>query len=475
MQLILICLLVYVDGNVCISILHSPQPDEMSGELVEERWLPTRSISSIMMSIMSMLNEPNINSPANLTASVQYRDEKVEYLLKCQQISKESLNHVPEHVVIAHPETNPEERKAIIEKNRILSEEDIIEDSEHYQEESPKKVKSKTKKSKKTREEVDEQLDEVEIRNLQTSVSPDTIVPWEGCVLVAEGGKVKKASRSTKSVSMDYLTMLLYNVLRYPTVKGEIRLNYIMDVILEAQADIIVLTNVSDGFFKELIKSNWVEEYFIMCEPEFEKGVPLHVGNVVLSRVIPISFTYYELPSRTTCKLLHMLFNINKKTYCIGATCFEDAPMETKLRFEQWSKVQTIFRNSFLPSTKETFILLGDFGRGAKSKEAKFIKREWTDMWEQKRPMDPGYTLDPNNNSLARQLYKEPMALRRDRIIYSHCDPLDIRNITLVGQKKIPDEKYKGDDLYPSDRFGVAVTIATPRPVVEEGKSCSTM
>jgi hypothetical protein len=33
---------VYPDGKVCISILHPPGVDEMSGELPEERWLPTQ-------------------------------------------------------------------------------------------------------------------------------------------------------------------------------------------------------------------------------------------------------------------------------------------------------------------------------------------------------------------------------------------------------------------------------------------------
>jgi len=61
---------VYKDGKVCISILHPPGEDAMSGERPEERWLPTHSVSSIMLSIVSMLNDPNISSPANMDASV---------------------------------------------------------------------------------------------------------------------------------------------------------------------------------------------------------------------------------------------------------------------------------------------------------------------------------------------------------------------------------------------------------------------
>lgn len=38
---------VYPAGKVCISILHPPQHDELSGEHVSERWLPTRTPSSV--------------------------------------------------------------------------------------------------------------------------------------------------------------------------------------------------------------------------------------------------------------------------------------------------------------------------------------------------------------------------------------------------------------------------------------------
>jgi len=64
---------VYPNGTVCISILHPPTADEVSGELPSERWNPTRTVRSVLISIASMLNSPNINSPANVDAAVMYR------------------------------------------------------------------------------------------------------------------------------------------------------------------------------------------------------------------------------------------------------------------------------------------------------------------------------------------------------------------------------------------------------------------
>eukprot|EP00116_Pleurobrachia_bachei_P009121 sb/3469383/ len=64
---------VYPNGTVCISILHPPTVDEVSGELPSERWNPTRTVRSVLISVASMLNSPNINSPANVDAAVMYR------------------------------------------------------------------------------------------------------------------------------------------------------------------------------------------------------------------------------------------------------------------------------------------------------------------------------------------------------------------------------------------------------------------
>ena len=63
-------LLVYEDGKVCISILHAPGEDAMSGETSDERWRPILGVEAILLSVISMLNDPNIASPANIDASV---------------------------------------------------------------------------------------------------------------------------------------------------------------------------------------------------------------------------------------------------------------------------------------------------------------------------------------------------------------------------------------------------------------------
>jgi len=64
---------VYENGDVCISILHPPADDPQSGELPNERWNPTQNVGAILLSVISLLNEPNTFSPANVDASVMFR------------------------------------------------------------------------------------------------------------------------------------------------------------------------------------------------------------------------------------------------------------------------------------------------------------------------------------------------------------------------------------------------------------------
>ena len=64
---------IYPNGHICISILHEPGEDEPSGEKANERWSVAQNVRSILLSVISMLNEPNPSSPANIDASIEYR------------------------------------------------------------------------------------------------------------------------------------------------------------------------------------------------------------------------------------------------------------------------------------------------------------------------------------------------------------------------------------------------------------------
>ncbi|KAJ7975826.1 Ubiquitin-conjugating enzyme, E2 [Quillaja saponaria] len=85
---------VYLDGKVCISILHPPGDDPNGYELANERWNPVHTVESIVLSIISMLSSPNDESPANVDAAKEWRESRDVFRKKvscCVRKSQEML------------------------------------------------------------------------------------------------------------------------------------------------------------------------------------------------------------------------------------------------------------------------------------------------------------------------------------------------------------------------------------------------
>ncbi|KAJ5270358.1 hypothetical protein N7497_008874 [Penicillium chrysogenum] len=70
---------IYTNGQLCISILHAPGEDAMSGELASERWSPAQRVESVLISIISLLDDAEPSSPANVDAAVMLRKEPEVY------------------------------------------------------------------------------------------------------------------------------------------------------------------------------------------------------------------------------------------------------------------------------------------------------------------------------------------------------------------------------------------------------------
>eukprot|EP00759_Apiculatamorpha_spiralis_P058961 PhF_6_TR9513/c0_g1_i1/m.14827/K10575/UBE2G1, UBC7; ubiquitin-conjugating enzyme E2 G1 len=81
---------IYPDGKVCISILHAPGNDAFGYESAAERWSPVHSVSTILLSVISMLNSPNDESPANVEAAIQWRNDRAGYERKVKQLTRRS-------------------------------------------------------------------------------------------------------------------------------------------------------------------------------------------------------------------------------------------------------------------------------------------------------------------------------------------------------------------------------------------------
>lgn len=83
---------IYPDGRVCISILHPPGTDRFNDqETADERWRPILGVHSILISVISMLVDPNLNSPANIDAAVNMKNDYDAWKKKVRQLTRKSV------------------------------------------------------------------------------------------------------------------------------------------------------------------------------------------------------------------------------------------------------------------------------------------------------------------------------------------------------------------------------------------------
>ena len=82
---------VHPDGKVCISILHPPGEDKMNpNETSEMRWRPILGVEAIIISVISMLSDPNDESPANIDAAVMWRNDRTAFKRRVREIVRQS-------------------------------------------------------------------------------------------------------------------------------------------------------------------------------------------------------------------------------------------------------------------------------------------------------------------------------------------------------------------------------------------------
>eukprot|EP01006_Ploeotia_vitrea_P050308 TRINITY_DN67445_c0_g2_i1.p1 TRINITY_DN67445_c0_g2~~TRINITY_DN67445_c0_g2_i1.p1 ORF type:complete len:177 (-),score=77.80 TRINITY_DN67445_c0_g2_i1:187-717(-) len=83
---------VYPDGRVCISILHEAKEDKFNQqEKMSEKWRPILGVEAVLISVISLLADPNFESPANIDASVMLQKDKKEFKKRVRKLVRKSL------------------------------------------------------------------------------------------------------------------------------------------------------------------------------------------------------------------------------------------------------------------------------------------------------------------------------------------------------------------------------------------------
>jgi len=118
-------------GEVCISILHPPggnpeMPDECESD--SERWNPAHSCTTIILSVISMLSDPNFSSPANIDASVQWRGDLQGYKKKVKETVEKSRKDLPSGFQFPQPQ-KPAPNLSMSQEELYIDEPLVSEDS----------------------------------------------------------------------------------------------------------------------------------------------------------------------------------------------------------------------------------------------------------------------------------------------------------------------------------------------------------
>eukprot|EP00775_Hariotina_reticulata_P010947 gene10947-11101_t len=69
---------IYSDGNICM-------------DTIQDKWSPCHNICTVLMSIQSLLTDPNCASPANPEAAQLYTKDRTAYNRRVRRIAQQSI------------------------------------------------------------------------------------------------------------------------------------------------------------------------------------------------------------------------------------------------------------------------------------------------------------------------------------------------------------------------------------------------
>jgi ubiquitin-conjugating enzyme E2 R len=116
---------IYPDGRLCISILHPPGDDEMSGELAAERWSPVQRVETVLLSILSLLDDAETSSPANVDAGVMLRGQPERYRDMVTKDTEASKQDIPAGFTMPTHETAWKRKEEEVEFDMSWEDSDV--------------------------------------------------------------------------------------------------------------------------------------------------------------------------------------------------------------------------------------------------------------------------------------------------------------------------------------------------------------
>jgi len=163
------------------------------------------------------------------------------------------------------------------------------------------------------------------------------------------------------------------------------------------------------------------------------------------------------------------LFNINHRKLSISAVHLKAGPPTTYARVRAWEISQTMSVQSICGF--DDAIIIGDFNfHSSENETTTMLDQYFIDCWKFCNGNDPGYTRNPNLNSIARIMHEISYKMKNQVIpdtfggdrfdrIYLSSSVWNPENIRLIGNEPCGKSDDGSFDLFVSDHFGLLLEI----------------
>jgi exonuclease III len=295
---------------------------------------------------------------------------------------------------------------------------------------------------------------------------------------------IKNNSRTSKNGEiLTQITLVTYNVCFEQDFFDQ-RCEHILELLQNSKVDIVCLQEVIPKFLEKLKNEVWVQQYYYLSNDNIDSS--LTYGSVLLSTIQPKALRRWLLPTAMGRDCLEAEFILNGEGVCN----FTVATLHLEsLDFPQKRKEQLQYIKPILQSPSVT--ILGDFNFDSEQNyshleyKRDLIRKgmpfetvesiplpenepiendnlrdlfpEYKDVWVDCGLIpstDKGYTFDSQKN----RMIKGYERMRYDRILLKskYWKPTAI---SLLGDEPISGSKVGGAVVYPSDHFGLIMTL----------------
>jgi len=250
------------------------------------------------------------------------------------------------------------------------------------------------------------------------------------------------AERDRQSAPSE-LRIVTYNILADDDRAAQ-RVPRLLAILKDANADIIVLQEVTPWFGARLLKESWVQDY----HRPLQDGKTLIAHEFLILARFPIAaFETAPLPGKQHRAFFSVTIRTPGGTVRV-ATCHLESLLEDgPTRAEQ---LDVYFQR--LGGDDDVF-LAGDFNFGdGEQPDTAHIGKSFHDAWREVFPNKPGFTWDIKQSLMAKEgSFPHEPSRRLDRVLYRSATWSPVA-VELLGTEPV---SAKNRRIFPSDHFGL--------------------